>query len=200
MRLFIFLVLTAQISWGQADKKVGGPCDRCELMFEGMPPNLNWETTLVTVSEPGQPLLMSGTIFRSDGKTPAPDVILYVYQTDNTGEYSPEPNQVHGKVHGHIRGWMKTDAKGRYQFKTIRPGHYPSRQAPEHIHPIIKEEGKTLYWIDEYLFDDDPLLTREERSRQEKRGGDGIIKLTKNSKGTWEGKRDIILGMNIPSY
>jgi protocatechuate 3,4-dioxygenase beta subunit len=95
---------------------------------------------------------------------------------------------------------MKTDAQGRYQFKTIRPASYPNRQAPQHIHPIIKEPGTSLYWIDEYLFEDDPLLTSSERSRQEKRGGSGIIRLKKNEKGVWMGQRNIILGMNIPNY
>ena len=95
---------------------------------------------------------------------------------------------------------MKTDPHGRYQFKSIRPGPYPSREAPQHIHAIVKEPGLSLYWIDEYEFDDDPLLTADKKSMREKRGGSGIIHLTKNAKGEWIGQRDIILGLNIPHY
>ena len=95
---------------------------------------------------------------------------------------------------------MKTGENGRYQFTSIRPASYPNRQAPQHIHPIIKEHCTSIYWIDEFLFDDDPLLTEKEKSSQEKRGGPGIIHLTKNKEGVWIGKRDIILGINVPDY
>jgi protocatechuate 3,4-dioxygenase beta subunit len=127
-------------------------------------------------------------------------VILYVYHTDAKGLYSPAPKQTQAKRHGHLRGWVKTDADGRYEFKTIRPASYPNSQNPQHIHPSIKEPGTTLYWIDEFLFDDDPVLSEREKSNQEKRGGSGIISLKKNEKGVWVGKRDIVLGMNIPNY
>lgn len=169
-------------------------------MFEGMPKELSWKTSIASPGEPGVPMTVRGIIYRADGKTPAPDVVLYVYHTDNAGLYSKGPGQKAGVVHGHLRGWMKTDSQGRYQFRSIRPGGYPNRKAPEHIHPLIKENGKSLYYIDEYLFDDDPRLTQEERERQEKRGGSGIIRLTKNEKGEWTGTRDIILGLNIPDY
>jgi hypothetical protein len=49
-------------------------------------------------------------------------------------------------------------------------------------------------------FDDDPLLTKGERAKEERRGGSGIIKLTKNQNGVWIGRRDIVLGHNIPNY
>src|SRR5258708_39272775 len=75
------------------DRPVGGPCDACNEMFEGMPQNLSWETTLASADEPGERMLIRGTIFKSDGKTPAPNVILYVYHTDSKGLYSPLPDQ-----------------------------------------------------------------------------------------------------------
>ncbi len=181
-------------------RKVGGVCDGCEAMFEGVPASMSWETKLATIEEPGDPMIINGTIYQRDGKTVAPDVILYVYHTDNKGLYSPGPKQNAGTRHGHLRGWMKTDSQGRYQFRTIRPASYPNRKAPQHIHPLIKEPMTSLYWIDEYLFDDDPFLTNEERMKQQKRGGSGIIHLTKNEKGVWIGRRDIVLGMNVPDY
>ena len=169
-------------------------------IYEGMPQTISWSTALASVDEPGTPMTISGTIYQADGKTPAPDVILYVYHTDNKGHYSPAPGQKDAVRHGHLRGWMKTDASGRYQFRSIRPAGYPSRTAPQHIHPLVKEKGRTLYWIDEYFFDDDPLLRPEERAKHQKRGGDGLIHLSKNTKGEWEGHRDITLGLNVPNY
>jgi protocatechuate 3,4-dioxygenase beta subunit len=58
----------------------------------------------------------------------------------------------------------------------------------------------TAYWIDEYLFDDDPILTKKERDEQQKRGGTGIVKVAKRSDGMLIVRRDIILGANIPGY
>jgi protocatechuate 3,4-dioxygenase, beta subunit len=44
------------------------------------------------------------------------------------------------------------------------------------------------------------MLTPEERAREEKRGGSGIIRLAKNQQGVWIGRRDIVLGRNVPNY
>jgi protocatechuate 3,4-dioxygenase beta subunit len=182
----------------QKDRNVGGACDQCDLMYDAMPKNLSWETTLSPKDEPGEPMIIEGTIYRKDGKTPAPDVILYVYHTDAKGYYSNISGQKELR-HGHLRGWIKTGADGKYRFTSIRPAQYPRETIPAHIHPLIKEPGLTRYWIDEYLFEGDRFLTDEERSKQEKRGGNGIIQLTKKD-GVWRGTRDIILGMNIPNY
>jgi protocatechuate 3,4-dioxygenase beta subunit len=169
-------------------------------MYEGMPKWLGWQTSIAGESEPGEPLEMQGVIYRVDGKTPAPDVILYVYHTDARGDYSPTPGQVHGRRHGHLRGWMKTDREGRYRFRTIRPAPYPNARIPAHIHPIVKEPGRNEYYIDEYVFAGDPLVTRKERGRIEGRGGSGVVELSRNKEGVWIGQRDIILGRNIPNY
>ena len=201
MRTLIFFITIAMSCMGQSSEKpVGGPCDRCDTMFEGMPSDLKWETTMATNQEPGERLVISGILFKKDGKTPAPGVVFYVYQTDNTGHYSASPDQVNGKLHGHLRGWMKSRADGRYRFSTIKPAAYPNRSAPQHIHALVKESGLSLYWVDEYLFDDDPLLTSTVRDKLAQRGGSGVIHLTKNAYGEWIGQRDIVLGLNISNY
>src|SRR5258706_13601420 len=116
------------------DRKVGGGCDGCDLIYEGMPSSLQWETTIPPAGEPGQPLIISGTIYKKDGTTPAPGVILYLYHTDNSGRYSPSTGQTAGKRHGHLRGWIKTGTDGHYQFRTIKPMPYPNGKIPAHIH------------------------------------------------------------------
>src|SRR5262249_25559084 len=40
--------------------------------------------------EPGERLVVTGTVFAPDGVTPAPGVFLYVYNTDATGHYNSE--------------------------------------------------------------------------------------------------------------
>ena len=95
---------------------------------------------------------------------------------------------------------MKTDREGRYRFRTIRPAPYPNARIPAHIHPIVKEPQRNEYYIDEYVFADDPLVTGKERERMEGRGGTGVVDLARNNDGVWVGRRDIILGRNIPHY
>ena len=92
-------------------------------------------------------------------KTPAAGVVLYVYHTDQKGLYT-KPANLKGWAdrHGYIRGWIKTGADGSYKLYTLVPASYPNSNNPKHIHPTIKEPGFSEYWIDEFVFDDDPLL------------------------------------------
>jgi protocatechuate 3,4-dioxygenase, beta subunit len=191
----------SQANDGSKDKNVGDGCEGCEAVYEYGAKKLTWIDTLPDFNEAGPKLEVNGTIFKSDGKTPAKDVILYIYHTDQKGEYSTKGNSVGwAKRHGYIRGWIKTNADGKYKFYTLRPAAYPGRKNPEHIHPVIKEPGVREYWIDEYLFDDDPILTARERNNQQGRGGKGIAKPKKNKSGMQVIQRDIILGLNVPGY
>lgn len=198
----LMLSACAQKKGGTAKERVvGDGCEGCEAVHEYGAKVLTWIDTLPDFHESGPKLEVSGTIFRKDGKTPAKDVILYIYHTDQSGEYSTKGNEAGwGKRHGYIRGWIKTNADGRYKFYTLRPAAYPGRQNPEHIHPVIKEPGIKEYWIDEYLFDDDPILSARERANQPGRGGKGIIKTTQDAGGMQIAKRDIVLGLNVPGY
>lgn len=181
---------------------VSDGCDGCDLMYEGMPllNKLSYTTIIASPTEAGERMEVNGTIYQRDGKTPAPNVILCVYHTNAEGYYSPSDTQTLGRRQGHLRGWVITNEKGQYKFETIRPAPYPDADMPAHIHPIVKEPGKIEYYVDEYVFDDDPKLTPEKKSKLENRGGSGIMHLTKNAKGYWVGHRDITLGLNIPNY
>ena len=199
----LVLVTIAQFALAQNnDKRVGGGCEGCEAVFEYGNKKLNAVDTLPDFNEAGPKMEVSGTIFKADGKTPARDVILYIYHTDQQGEYSNKSSNVQGwgRRHGYIRGWIKTGADGKYTFYTLRPAAYPGRQNPEHIHPVIKEPGYAPYWIDEYLFEDDPILTTKEKSNQQQRGGKGLLMPTRDKNGMQIVKRDIILGKNVPGY
>lgn len=192
----------SQVKQNASVLHVGGRCEGCEAIYESKVPfdSLKWTALLPDFSETGPRMVISGTVYKPDGKTPAPGVILYVYHTDQTGHYTKKGDEKGwGLRHGYIRGWMKTNDKGEYKFFTLKPAAYPGANIPAHIHPVIKEPGKNEYWIDEYLFEGDPFLTTEEKKKQEGRGGNGIIKL-EESNGILYGKRDIILGLHVPGY
>lgn len=183
-------------------KAVGGPCEGCEAIYESPVAfeNLPHVDTLPIFSEKGSKLIVSGTVYRRDSRTPAPDVVLYIYQTDQTGNYRKTGTETGwGQRHGSIRGWMKTNTKGEYRFYTIRPAAYSKTGPPAHIHVTVKEPDMNEYYIDDFEFDDDLHLTADLRKRKQNRGGNGILKLQKK-KDIFYGERTIVLGMNITGY
>lgn len=181
---------------------VGGRCEGCEAIYESPVPfeKLSHTDTLPGFTGTGQKILISGVVYQKDGKTPAADVVIYVYHTDGKGIYPTRGNETGwDRRHGYIRGWVKTNRKGEYSFYTLRPASYPNSNNPQHIHMTVKEPDKNEYWIDEIHFLDDPLVTRQMISNDRKVGGSGFVKLEKST-GLLHGKRDIILGLNVQDY
>lgn len=180
---------------------VGGPCEGCEAVFEYGQRPLSPVDTLPDFHQPGPKLKVTGTVYQTDGKTPAAGVILYLYHTDQTGVYpSRQARTRWERRHGTIRGWVKTDANGRYTFYTLRPGTYPSRSQPAHIHVVILEPDGKYYWVTSFVFADDPLLQEKDRKPRSPRGGSsGVLRLRQEGD-LLVGHRDFILGRNIPGY
>lgn len=182
------------------NKIVGGPCEGCEAIYEYGNKKLTSIDTLPTFKNGVPKLKITGTVYENDKKTPADGVILYIYHTNRQGIYENNGNENGwARLHGFLRGWIKTDKDGKYTFYTVRPASYPNRQEPEHIHITVKEPDKNEYYIDAIVFDDDPLLTKSKRQSLPNRGGSGIvIPSTKNNMLTVE--RDITLGLNIQNH
>ncbi|HEX8473319.1 MAG TPA: hypothetical protein VF666_04760 [Pyrinomonadaceae bacterium] len=155
------------------------------------PNSTDWKITLVSHDEPGLPLIVSGTIYAHDGKTPLEGVRLYVYHTDARGIYSEQPNSG-GLPNARLKGWMLTDKQGRYEFRTIKPASYPGLASPPaHIHSSASGAGYRERWIDNFLFADDSRLDRETRARygvgnsfasvmEIKRSDDGVLRCVRD--------------------
>jgi len=199
--IICFSLILASCNYAQNNKSLlGGPCEGCEAVHEYGNQKLTSKATLSDFYQKGQQIKITGTVYQKDGKTPAHNVLLYVYHTDQNGKYTAKSNAIGWeKRHGSIRGWMKTDEKGQYTFYTLKPASYPSRSEPAHIHLTVKEPNKKEYYMDSFYFHDDPLLTDKIKDLLKNRGGNGILKLKKEKE--WlVGKRDIVLGENIPHY
>lgn len=180
--------------------KIQDFCEGCEAIYEYGNKQLTTIDTLPKFNESNPKIKLTGKVFHKDGKTPAKDVILYIYQTNITGVYETKGDEKGwAKRHGYIRGWIKTNKNGDYTFYTFRPAAYPNNKEPEHVHLTVKEPNKKEYFLDDFLFDNDPLLTTLERQKLKNRGGSGIIKL-KFKNNIYVGKRNIVLGKNIPNY
>jgi protocatechuate 3,4-dioxygenase beta subunit len=158
----------------------------------GGPANPSWNTVLISADEPGEPLIVSGTVYAADGKTPVEGARLYVYQTDAKGYYVPRFSL---KRTARIRGWMKTGADGRYEFRTIKPGSYPNSRAAAHIHATLAAPGGSAQWIDDYLFEGDPFISQQEIAKAAGKGTFAhILKLERAADGILHARRDLRLG------
>lgn len=154
---------------------------------------------LVADSEAGEPLVISGTIYLADGRTPAQGAILSVWHTDAKGYYIAGGGGA-GELHPRIHGRIETGPDGKYELRTIKPGQYPSHTSPAHIHAHISAPGFPEYPIT-YYFEGDDLITDQNRPKLNSyRGGTpSIILLAKDSHGVLIGHRDIILEYVRPS-
>ena len=142
-------------------------------------------------TEPGEPIEVSGVIYGPDRRTPAPGITLFVYQTDAKGNY----NHPDSPFRPRLFNWLRTDAQGRYGFRTIKPGWYPRHDTPRHIHVSVFGPDLPEYWIDDFWFAGDPLITPGQRARLTGRGGGGeTMVMVGGPDGVSRGRRDIVLG------
>ena len=155
-----------------------------------VPENLSWQTVLVSKDEPGEPLIVAGRIFEADGQTPAVGLTLYVYHTDARGLYSEEDGGG-GEPKPRLKGSMRTDREGRYEFRTIKPMPYPGTTNRRHIHAKVHGAGRAEQWIDTFMFADDPLVPPTMHAQfaefgkftplmASKLGGEGVIRCVRD--------------------
>jgi|GEM_PF-5214912 len=102
------------------------------------PRNLTHVLQLPAPQHPGSKLEIRGTVLKRDGKSAAAGIVLYFHHTDARGVYpgrsAANPNDwTHW--HGTLRGWLKTDAQGRYLLRTTRPAPYPGGAEPAQAEP-----------------------------------------------------------------
>jgi protocatechuate 3,4-dioxygenase beta subunit len=142
---------------------------------------------IAPAAEPGTPLVIHGRVFRADGTTPAPDLIVFAYHTDATGHYDVPSAGPHS---WRLRGWVKTDADGRFEFTTIRPAPYPNRTTAAHVHLTIEGPGVPRQAAG-LTFEGDPLLTAAELQESATAGRFGSVRPIENRAGVQHVTLDI---------
>lgn len=128
--------------------------------------------SIVTPEEPGTPLVAVGEL-RNAAQEPAKDALVYVYQTSGKGWYSARAPHLSGdggdQGHARLFGYVVADERGRFEVRTIRPQGYPGTELPAHIHvQVFRDERSVL--VSEFLFEDDPRLTAEQRESARQAG------------------------------
>jgi protocatechuate 3,4-dioxygenase beta subunit len=118
-------------------------------------------------AEPGEKLEVRGVVYAPDGRTPVAKASVYVYQTDAKGYYRPDDAM--GNKNPRLMALLRTDAAGRYSFRTIRPGSYPGTRVPQHIHYEVSgaDRGTRIF---EIVFEQDPNVTAEIREKAKQPG------------------------------
>jgi hydroxyquinol 1,2-dioxygenase len=101
----------------------------------------------------GEPTFYSGRVLNAAGQ-PLENALLDIWSGDGDGDYDM---QIPGETGMKARGRIRTDAAGRYWFRSIRPTFYPvptdgpvgvmlrrmgrHPNRPGHIHMIVSAEG-----------------------------------------------------------
>jgi protocatechuate 3,4-dioxygenase beta subunit len=113
----------------------------------------------IAASRRGQPLVIAGTVYAPDCTTPLAGAVIHLWQTNGDGVYGPGP-QGPGEVRCcYLQGTLRTNARGRYQVDTVKPGHYQGAKPPPpaHIHLEVSHPAAGVL-LTELHFAGDPYL------------------------------------------
>lgn len=160
-------------------------CGSCSV-----PRKISSRVWLVPKDEPGEPIILSGTIYKQDGVTPDSGVTLFLYQTDAGGYYHRPKEDV---FHPRIVGWLRTGRDGRYEIHTIKPApEILAANEPAHIHVHIWGERMPEHFLHEFWFrGDGNITTKDKKALGELARFSPIVTLTKGQDGISRGVRDI---------
>jgi protocatechuate 3,4-dioxygenase beta subunit len=124
--MFVTLLVTSSIVIAQDTEYIRA----VERAQQHRPATLAASGRIAPASEPGPPLVIRGQVLTTTGG-PAANAVVFAYQTDRGGLYDVRERGPHS---WRLRGWVRTDADGRFTFETIRPGSYPGTNNPPHVH------------------------------------------------------------------
>ena len=111
--------------------------------------------------EPGAPLHVSGVVIDASG-APVAGASIYAFQTDHEGYYGVKPES--DNRNPRLKVFLRSDERGAWAFDTVKPGSYPGRRVPAHIHFQVSAPGHAPR-IFEIVFEGDPFVTPEMRER-----------------------------------
>jgi protocatechuate 3,4-dioxygenase beta subunit len=139
---------------------------------------------LLTEQHEGEPLgeriIVHGRVADQDGR-PVPHSLIEIWQANAAGRYAHEGDRHPAPLDPNFTGAGRclTDADGRYEFVTVKPGAYPwanhdNAWRPAHVHlslfgPAFATRLVTqMYFPGDPLFDQDPIFqsVRDPRARE----------------------------------
>lgn len=163
--LLASIALAASAAWAQVDPEWLKSWNQA---LENRPAEITSTGRIAAEQEPGTPMVVHGQVVTPDG-FPASNVVVHGYHRDNAGFESGPKDDALGTWR--LQGWVKTDAEGRFVFKTIRPAPDNLGREAGHIHFTVESAAHGRQWVRSVFFSDDPMVTAQQR-RQSKRAGD----------------------------
>ncbi len=129
---------------------------------------LDHDLTRRHAGEPqGQRIIVYGRVLDGDGR-PVPHMLVEIWQANAAGRYAHDNDQHPAPLDPNFTGAGRcvTDADGRYEFITIKPGAYPWRNHPNawrpaHIHFSLFGRAFAQRLITQMYFPDDPLFFQD---------------------------------------
>jgi protocatechuate 3,4-dioxygenase beta subunit len=128
----------------------------------------------------GQRIIVSGRVLDEQGRA-IPNALVEIWQANAAGRYQHAKDSHPAPLDPYFTGAGRTitDAEGRYQFTTIKPGAYPwgnhdNGWRPAHIHFSLFGSSFLTRLVTQMYFPGDPLLpldpmfqsVPDERARQ----------------------------------
>ncbi|WP_306360234.1 protocatechuate 3,4-dioxygenase subunit beta [Nocardia sp. CC227C] len=115
----------------------------------------------------GQRIIVFGRLLDGDGR-PVPDSLIEIWQANAGGRYRHANDRWPAPLDPNFTGVGRTltDARGRYEFTTVKPGAYPWRNhdnawRPAHIHFSVFGRAFTQRLVTQMYFPDDPLFAQD---------------------------------------
>jgi protocatechuate 3,4-dioxygenase beta subunit len=144
---------------------------------------------LAPTNEPGERLVVRGTVFSEDGTTPLPEARVHIYHTDAQGLYNAGGDEQKAR----LQSTLKTGQDGRFEIHTIMPAPYPGGGTPAHIHWRVSAPDH-LERVFETLFEGDPHINKSIRDKATKPDSPFSIRpRTRGTNGVWQCTQDISL-------
>lgn len=148
----------------------GPPCRPTSADIEGpyYRADAPFNAQLAGEKEPGERLIVAGTVYGPDCRAPLAGAIVDLWQADAAGNYdNQDPDNPPNAKHFHLRGRIRTDAKGHYECVTVLPGRYPlgrGMMRPRHIHYRVTAPDRAplttqLYFAGDEFLAKDPWAT-----------------------------------------
>jgi protocatechuate 3,4-dioxygenase beta subunit len=129
---------------------------------------------IASATEPGIPMVVEGQVVQPDGRTPAHAVVVHAYHRDHHGfDFGPNDRAL---TTWRLQGWVRTDAQGRFEFRTIRPAPDHMGRAGAHIHFTVESRTLGRQWAPTVYFADDPLVSNKTRQQSADAGEFGWVR------------------------